>query len=158
MALLAQGRRCPSQVDGGTHMLHNCTARNFVLLGVFRCSAWHVVSEILRPIGRTAGNMAAEWSGPSAWASRKGAYQNWSRKCFRCSEATLPMIASVLGSSASEHRFRCSEALLPMVGCHHTQHCFQKAMAWTNRDVCFPKPCPNPMGGATNPWDASGDE
>ena len=65
--------------------------------------------------------------------------------------SNVPMIASVLGSSASKHRFRCSEALLPMAGCRHTQHCFQKAMARTNRDVCFPKPCPNPMGGATNP-------
>ena len=31
-------------------MLHNCTARNRFFLGVFRCSAWHAVSEILRPI------------------------------------------------------------------------------------------------------------
>ena len=45
-----------------------------------------------------------------------------------------------------------------MAGCSHTQQCFQKVMAWTNRDVSFPKPCPNPMVGATNPWDASGDE
>ena len=52
------------------------------------------------------------------------------------------MIASVFGSIASAHRFRCSEALLPMVGCRHTQHCFQKAMAWTNQ--YFPKPCQIP--------------
>ena len=38
------------------------------------------------------------------------------------------MIASFLGSSASEHRFRCSEALLPMAGCRHTPHCLQKAL------------------------------
>ena len=95
---------------------------------------------------------------PSVWASRKAACQNWSRKRFLCSEAMLPMIASVLGGSAYGHRFRFSEAVLPMARCHHTQHCFKKAMAWTKQDVCFSKPCPNPMGGATNPWDASGDE
>ena len=94
---------------------------------------------------------------PSALASRKGAYQNWSAKRFRCLEATLLMIASKY-RSASKYRFRFSEALLPMAGCHHTQHCFQEAMAWTNRDVYLPKPCPNPMGGATKPQDASGDE
>ena len=75
---------------------------------------------------------------PSASASRKSACQNWSRKRFRCWKATLLMIASVLESNPSEHGFRCSEALLPMAGCHHTQHCFQKAMAWTNRGVSFP--------------------
>ena len=46
-------------------MSHNCTTQDCFFLGVFRCSAWHVVSEILRPIGRTAGNIAAEWSGRS---------------------------------------------------------------------------------------------
>ena len=65
---------------------------------------------------------------PSALASRKCACRNWLGKCFRCSQATLPMIASVLGSSACEHCFRCSEALLPMAGCRHTQQCFQKAV------------------------------
>ena len=38
------------------------------------------------------------------------------------------MIASVLGSSASEHRFRCSEALLLMAGCRHAQRCVQKPL------------------------------
>ena len=65
---------------------------------------------------------------PSARASRKCACRNWPGKHFRCSGAALPMIASVLGSSTSEHRLRCSEPLLPMAGCRHTKHCFQKAL------------------------------
>ena len=65
---------------------------------------------------------------PFSLGSPKCACRNWSGKRSRCLGATLPMIASVLGSIASEHRFRCSEALLPMVGCPHTEHCFQKAV------------------------------
>ena len=104
-------------------MSHNCTARNCFFLKVFRCSAWHVVSEILRPIGRTAAKIAAEWSGRSPF--RLGVPEVCLPKLVRktlpcCSEAMLPMIASFLGSSASEHRFRCSEALLQMVDYCHT--------------------------------------
>ena len=84
---------------------------------------------------------------PSAWRSRKGVCRNSSGTRFRCSEATLPMIASVLETSASEHRFRCSEALFPMAGCRYTQHCFQKAVGnGTDKPGCLlPKARPNLM-------------
>ena len=47
------------------HMSHNCTAQNCFFLRVFRCNAWHVFSEILRPIRRTTWNIVVEWSGRS---------------------------------------------------------------------------------------------
>ena len=86
------------------HMSHNCTARNFFLLADFRCSDWHVVSEILKPIGRTAGNIAAEWSGQSSFSlgDMEGCLLKLVKK-------TLPMF----GSNAPDDCFRWLVAIIP---------------------------------------------
>ena len=85
---------------------------------------------------------------PSAWASRKCDCRNGSGKRFRCSGAALLMIASILGSSASEHRcdvrnhcFRWLVAVIPSTASRRPW-----PMAWTYQGVCIPKPCPDPMG------------
>ena len=93
------------------HMSRNCTAGNCFVPGVFRCCAWHVPSEILRPIGRAAGNIAAEWSGGSPIHGSSAGYDG---------NQPLELVLLNIGSNYLKHCFlqrrQSSGALLPNIG------------------------------------------
>ena len=92
------------------HMSHNCTTRNCFLLGFFGCSAWHVPSEILMPIGRTAENIAAEWSGRSPFTL--GVPEVCPPKLVK---KMLPMFGSNAPDDCLRCRKQCFRTSLPML-------------------------------------------
>ena len=97
-------------------MSHNCTTRNCFFLRVFRCSAWHVVSEILRPIGHIAGNVAAEWSGSSPFSLRVP------EVCLlKLVGKALPMFGSNAPDDCLCFRKQCLQTSFPMAASCHTQ-------------------------------------
>ena len=80
-------------------------------LETIRCNAWHVVSKILGPIGRTAGNIAAEWSGQSPFSL--GVPEGC---LLKLDWKTLPMFGSNAPDDCLRFRKQCLRTSLPMFG------------------------------------------
>ena len=119
-----------------THMSRNCTARNRFFLGVFRCSAWHHVCELLRPIRHTAGNIAAEWSGRSPFSLGVTAV------CLlKLPGKTLPMFGSSALDDCLLFGKQCLGRSLPMFGSTVILECILRPL-WalpTIRVLCHPQ-------------------
>ena len=104
-------------------MLHNGTKRNCFFLGVFRCNTWHVFSQILRSIARSAAGILAIWC--SQFSFNLGVQELFSPKLVGRNTSDirkqhpqgLPLLLeAVLPSSPL-----MPEALFLMNGCRHTK-------------------------------------
>ena len=121
---------------------------------------WHVVSEILRPIGGTAGTIAAIWSGRSPFSL--GILEGCLPKLV---EKTLSMFGRNTPDDCPRFRKHCRRTSLPIFGGAVSSGWLPSYLALLPKgngmdqpEFCLPKPCSTPIGGATDPWDAGGDE